>query len=68
MELHRATIYTTEMSKQLTKSDVRNAVHMYCRGRIQCHVFCYRVVLFVLCSQRGSSRVYLHDVSVMQLR
>jgi hypothetical protein len=23
---------------------------------------------FVLCSQRGSSRVYLHDVSVMQLR
>jgi hypothetical protein len=33
------------------------------------HVFCYGVVvLFELCSQRGSSRVYLHDVSVMQLR
>jgi hypothetical protein len=26
------------------------------------------VVFFVLCSQRSSSRVYLHDVSVMQLR
>jgi hypothetical protein len=24
-----------------------------CCGRIQCHVFCYRVVLFMLCSQRG---------------
>jgi hypothetical protein len=28
-ELHRAIIYTTEMSKQVTKSHVRNAVHMY---------------------------------------
>jgi hypothetical protein len=28
-ELHRAIIYTTEMSKQITKSDVRDAVHMY---------------------------------------
>jgi hypothetical protein len=28
MELHRAIIYTTEMSKQVTMSDVRNAVHM----------------------------------------
>jgi hypothetical protein len=29
MELHRAIIYTTEMSKQVTESDVRNAIHMY---------------------------------------
>ena len=29
MELHRATIYTTKMSKQVTKSHVRDAVHMY---------------------------------------
>ena len=28
-ELHRAIIYTTEMSKQVTKSHVRDAVHMY---------------------------------------
>jgi len=28
-ELHRAIIYTTEMSKQVTKSHVRGAVHMY---------------------------------------
>ena len=26
---HRAIIYTTEMSKQVTKNDVRDAVHMY---------------------------------------
>jgi hypothetical protein len=26
---HRAIIYTTKMSKQMTKSDVRDAVHMY---------------------------------------
>jgi hypothetical protein len=29
MELHRAIIYTTEMSKQVTKCHVRDAVHMY---------------------------------------
>jgi hypothetical protein len=29
MELHRAIIYTTKMSKQVTKSHVRDAVHMY---------------------------------------
>jgi hypothetical protein len=29
MELHRAILYTTEMSKQMTKSHVRDAVHMY---------------------------------------
>jgi hypothetical protein len=28
-ELQRATIYTTEMSKQVTKGHVRDAVHMY---------------------------------------
>jgi hypothetical protein len=28
-ELHRAIIYTTKMSKQVTKSYVRDAVHMY---------------------------------------
>ena len=28
-ELHRAIIYTTEMSKQVTNSHVRDAVHMY---------------------------------------
>jgi hypothetical protein len=27
VELHRAIIYTTEISKQVTKSDVRDAVH-----------------------------------------
>jgi hypothetical protein len=29
MELHRAIIYTAKMSKQATKSHVRDAVHMY---------------------------------------
>jgi hypothetical protein len=29
MELHRAIIYTTKMSKQVTESHVRDAVHMY---------------------------------------
>jgi hypothetical protein len=29
MELHGAIIYTTKMSKQVTKSQVRDAVHMY---------------------------------------
>jgi hypothetical protein len=29
MELHRTIIYTTKMSKQVTKSHVRDAVHMY---------------------------------------
>jgi hypothetical protein len=29
MELHRAIIYTTKMSKQVTKSQVRNTVHIY---------------------------------------
>jgi hypothetical protein len=29
------------------------------------HVFCYRVLFCVLSSQRGSSRVYFHDVSLM---
>jgi hypothetical protein len=29
IELHRATKYTTKMSKQVTKSHVRDAVHMY---------------------------------------
>jgi hypothetical protein len=29
VELHRAIIYTTKMSKQVTKSHVRDAVHMY---------------------------------------
>jgi hypothetical protein len=29
MELHRAIIYTTEMSKQVTMSHMRDAVHMY---------------------------------------
>jgi hypothetical protein len=29
MELYKTIIYTTEMSKQVTKSDVRDAVHMY---------------------------------------
>jgi hypothetical protein len=29
MELYRAIINTTEMSKQVTKSHVRDAVHMY---------------------------------------
>jgi hypothetical protein len=29
MELHRAIKYTTKMSKQVTKSHVRDAVHMY---------------------------------------
>jgi hypothetical protein len=29
MELHRAIIYTTKMSKQVTKCHVRDAVHMY---------------------------------------
>jgi hypothetical protein len=28
-ELHRAIIYTTKMSKQVTKCDVRDAVHLY---------------------------------------
>jgi hypothetical protein len=28
-ELHRATMYTTEMSKQVKKSHVRDTVHMY---------------------------------------
>jgi hypothetical protein len=28
-ELHRAIIYTTKMSKQVTKNNVRDAVHMY---------------------------------------
>jgi hypothetical protein len=28
-ELHRAIIYTTRMSKQVTKSHVRDTVHMY---------------------------------------
>jgi hypothetical protein len=28
-ELHRAIIYTTKMSKQIKKSHVRDAVHMY---------------------------------------
>jgi hypothetical protein len=28
-ELHRAIIYTTEMSKQVKKSHVRDTVHMY---------------------------------------
>jgi hypothetical protein len=28
-ELHRAIIYTIEMSKQIKKSHVRDAVHMY---------------------------------------
>jgi hypothetical protein len=28
-ELHRAIIYTTKTSKQMTKNDVRDAVHMY---------------------------------------
>jgi hypothetical protein len=29
MELHRASIYTTKMSKQVTKRHMRDAVHMY---------------------------------------
>jgi hypothetical protein len=29
IELHRAIIYTTEMSKQVTKNDVGDAVHKY---------------------------------------
>jgi hypothetical protein len=29
MELHRAIIYTAEISNQVTESDVRDAVHMY---------------------------------------
>jgi hypothetical protein len=29
MELHRAIIYTTKMSKQVTKSHVRDTVHIY---------------------------------------
>jgi hypothetical protein len=29
MELHRAIKYTTKMSKQVTKSHVRDAVHIY---------------------------------------
>jgi hypothetical protein len=29
MELHRAIIYTSEMSKQMTKSHMSDAVHMY---------------------------------------
>jgi hypothetical protein len=29
MELHRAIIYITEMSKQVMKSHLRDAVHMY---------------------------------------
>jgi hypothetical protein len=29
MELHRAIIYATKMSKQATKSHVRDAAHMY---------------------------------------
>jgi hypothetical protein len=29
MELRRVIIYITEMSKQVTKSHVRDAVHMY---------------------------------------
>jgi hypothetical protein len=29
IELHRAIIYTTEMSKQVTKNHVRETVHMY---------------------------------------
>jgi hypothetical protein len=28
-ELHRAIIYTTKMSKRVTKSHVRDTVHMY---------------------------------------
>jgi hypothetical protein len=28
-ELHRATMYTTKMSKQVKKSHVRDTVHMY---------------------------------------
>jgi hypothetical protein len=28
-ELHRAIIYTTKMSKQVMKCDVRDAVHLY---------------------------------------
>jgi hypothetical protein len=29
VELHRAIIYTTEISKQVTNSHVRDAAHMY---------------------------------------
>jgi hypothetical protein len=29
MKLHKVIIYTTEMSKQVTKSVVRDAVYMY---------------------------------------
>jgi hypothetical protein len=29
IELHRAIIYTTKMSQQITKCDVTDAVHMY---------------------------------------
>jgi hypothetical protein len=29
VELHRAIIYTTKMSKQVTKSHARDTVHMY---------------------------------------
>jgi hypothetical protein len=40
-ELHRAIIYTTKMSKQVRKSDVRNTVHMYPvnwgAGLTECH-------------------------------
>jgi hypothetical protein len=32
-ELHRAIIYTTEMSKQVTKSHVRDAAHTYSVNR-----------------------------------
>ena len=36
---------------------------------MQSHVFCYRVLLlFVLSFSRSSSRVYLYDVSIIQLR
>jgi hypothetical protein len=40
-----------------------NVAVMQCSKR-SCVLFCC-VVLFVLCSQRGSSRVCLHDVSLM---
>jgi hypothetical protein len=36
MELHGAIIYTTKMSKQVTKSQVRDAVHMY-PCELRCH-------------------------------
>jgi hypothetical protein len=50
MELHRAIIYTTEMSKQVTECHVRDAVHMYPvnRGAGLTHLTAH----FVSCSQR----------------